>query len=79
MDEAVIMQRLQRIFKDVFEKPDLEITPELDAASLEEWDSLEHISLLEAIQEEFGCRFSLEERLRLFSVAAIVKAIQDKQ
>lgn len=78
MNEQEILHRLQPIFQDVLQQPDLSIQLETDADSLEGWDSLAHISLLESIQQEFGCHFGLEERLNLLSVRAIVQAIQAK-
>lgn len=78
MNEQEVMKRLQDIFRDVLGKPDLIVLPEMDSSNLEGWDSLAHISLLEAVQQEFSCRFGLEERMSLFTVESIIKAIMSR-
>ena len=79
MNRQDVLERLQEVFRDVLGKPELKIKDEMTAANIEGWDSLAHISLLEAIQQEFGCRFSLEERLKLLSVKSLIDAIIFKQ
>jgi acyl carrier protein len=60
MKQAEVIDRLQILFDEVFlESP--KIIPSLTAADVPEWDSLIHISLLVAIEKDFGIRFRTGE------------------
>ena len=54
------LARLQSIFDSIF-FDQVTVTPELSAHDVEEWDSLLHISLVLAVEEEFGIRFRVGE------------------
>lgn len=54
-------ERLQEVFRQVFDDPTLEIHETMDAASLPEWDSLQHITLMIATEKAFGVRFNTSE------------------
>ena len=56
-DGDEIHDRLEDIFRTVFGDPDLVLSPQHSADSIPEWDSLSHITLMVAIEEEFGIRF----------------------
>jgi len=60
MTQSEVLSRLQPIFDDLFMEK-VELTPELTAADVEEWDSLLQISLLLAIEEAFSIRFRVGE------------------
>jgi acyl carrier protein len=60
MNKDEILQRLQGIFDNVF-LDEVRVTPELSAGDVEEWDSIIHVSLVLAIEEEFGLRFRVGE------------------
>lgn len=42
-----------------------------------QWDSLKHMELVFALEDEFGVRFDESEFARLISPAAIARAIED--
>ena len=56
-----IMERLTDVFRDVFDDEDLELREEMVAADLEEWDSLNHVKLVVAIEQRFRVKFSNRE------------------
>jgi acyl carrier protein len=60
MNTDDIYKRLQRIFDNVFME-EVRVTPELSANDVDEWDSVTHVSLVLAIEEEFGLRFRVGE------------------
>lgn len=61
------MDRLKTIFEDVFERPDLEIE-NLTRSNCPEWDSLAHVKLMIAIEEEFNSKFTIEQVSNIKSV-----------
>jgi len=76
MDE--ILTRLQPIFRDVFDQKKLEISRESNAATVEGWDSLTHVSLVLALEQEFKVKFGLGELQELENVGGIVDLIKRK-
>lgn len=52
-----IHQRLQEVFCTVFNDDLLEITPQTTADEVAGWDSVAHINLMFAIEQEFGVQF----------------------
>lgn len=50
-------EQLQVVFREVFDDDGMEITDGMNAADVEEWDSVTHVSLLFAVEERFGVRF----------------------
>ncbi len=48
---TAFIERLQPLFREIL-NPDLVLTEDLDASRVPEWDSLNHISLIVAIEGE---------------------------
>jgi acyl carrier protein len=60
MTQTEVISRLQPIFDDLF-MDKVELTPELSAADVEEWDSLIQINLSLAVEKAFNIRFRVGE------------------
>jgi acyl carrier protein len=73
-----ILGKLQLIFRDVFDDSRLAIGPESNAETVEGWDSLAHINLVSAIEQEFAVRFALGELETLKNVGEMIDLIQSK-
>jgi len=67
-----IFKEVQEIFKDIFDEPDLTIDHSTNADTIEDWDSLNHINLVSAIEKEFKIRFALGELNELKDVGAMI-------
>jgi len=61
------------IFKDIFENDRLEITEKTTAADIEEWDSINHIYLIVAIEKKFKKKFTTTQIQNWKSVGDILK------
>lgn len=61
MTNREIFTRLEAVFRDVFDDEDIRLSPDTTAADIEDWDSIEHINLVGAVEDEFGIRFSMGE------------------
>ena len=72
------MERLQEVFREVFANDDLDICPATTAADIDEWDSLMHVNLLLAVENEFAIRFSSSEVSSLKNVGELAGMIQRK-
>ena len=73
-----ILEELQPIFQDVLDQPDLVITPQSNAQTVEDWDSLAHVNLVTAIEKHFKVKFALGELQELKDVGDMVTLIQRK-
>ena len=56
-----ILEDVNSIFRDVMENDSLVITRETTSAHVEEWDSLNHIQLVVAIEKHFKLKFAAAE------------------
>ena len=54
-----IIERLDDVFRDVFDDDTLEVDENTTADDIEDWDSIEHITLIGAVEDEFKMRLSL--------------------
>jgi len=72
-------QKLQPIFVEVFGISPNEYRDDLDSDSLEAWDSVQHLTLVLALEQAFRVRFTPENISELKSVPAIKAALEDKE
>ena len=75
MREEEIYERLTEIFQDVFDDDDITISAETTAEDIEDWDSLTHITLVSAVENEFGIRFTMGEVSTMKNVGEMVGII----
>lgn len=61
MNREQIKGRLTRVFHDVFDDDSIVLTDATSAKDIEDWDSLEHINLIGAVEKEFRMRFTVRE------------------
>ncbi len=78
MKEQKIYRRLEKIFMEVFDLDDVDIDANTTADDIDEWDSLEHINLIEAVEEEFGMKFKMGEVSTMKNVGEMVKIIEER-
>lgn len=74
----MIKEMLQDIIRYVFDDEDIVIYDDMTAKDLEDWDSLMHMNLIIAIEENFHIKFTLEEIVELNSVIRIIQKIEEK-
>ena len=75
MDTREIFERLDRVFQDVFDDVTIHVTPKTTADDIEDWDSLEHINLISAVEDEFGIRFKMGEVSSMKNVGEMASII----
>ena len=77
MKDADIDAGLKAIFSTILGVPLESVNDGLSTASCAKWDSLNHIHLVNAIEEEFEITLEFEDQMRMLSFAlasAIVRA-----
>jgi len=70
-----ILQQLTQIFRDVFDNQKLVITENTTAADIKEWDSLNHIQLVVAIEKHFKIKLTQQEIQKWKSVSEISASV----
>ncbi len=78
MSREEIFLNVQEIFRDIFDEDDLEIQESTSSDEIEDWDSLNHINLVSAIEKEFKIRFALGELQSLKDVGAMIDLMEKK-
>ena len=75
MTHEALMSDIQDIFRDNFDDDSLVITRETTADDIEDWDSLEQINLLTAMEKKFGIKFTLDDVRGLANVGDMADLI----
>ena len=78
MNTEQIYSELTEIFHDVFEDQSIVPTPQMTAGDVKDWDSLNHINLIVAIEARFKIKFKTAELESLRNVGQLVDAISQK-
>src|ERR1019366_5926794 len=73
-----LQAEVQEIFREVFDKPDLVITRESKASTVDDWDSLAHINLVMAIERKYKIRFALGQLKELENVGDLLDLLRTK-
>jgi acyl carrier protein len=75
LDEKTVYDRLESIFREVFDENNITISSNTTAADINGWDSFGHLNLIVAIESSFGMRFAITETADIQSVGDIVDII----
>ena len=77
MSNAEIFEKLTEIFRDVFDDEEIAISASTTAADIDGWDSLTHITLLAAVEDEFDVKFSMKAVQHLQNVGELAALIAE--
>ena len=75
---SLLLERIRGIAADILEVPAASITTESSPESVASWDSVRHLNLVLALEEEFGLQLDPEEIDRMHSIGEIVAALEGK-
>lgn len=78
MDNKEILKKINQIFIDVLDDEDIVINEETKADDIDDWDSLNHIHLVVAIEKSFKIRFNSEEIQQWNDVGDMIKNMKEK-
>lgn len=76
--ENQILARVEAIFRDIFDNEALVVSRATSAVDIEEWDSLNNINIIVAIEKEFKIKFILSELVSLKNVGEMIDLIGEK-
>jgi acyl carrier protein len=82
-----VFERVQRVATDIFNVPAAQIVPAATPEMIEGWDSLQHLNLVVALEQEFGLQFTAEdveqlqtpeENEEMITIGLLVKVLESK-
>ncbi|MEF9865155.1 MAG: acyl carrier protein [Oscillospiraceae bacterium] len=76
MNKQDILAAVEEIFRDNFDDDTLCLTRETCADDIEDWDSLEQINLLTAIEKKFSLKFKLDDVRGLKNVGDLLDLVE---
>lgn len=78
MDRDEAYKKLDKVFQDVFDDDSITVNDNTTAADIEDWDSLEHINLIVAVEKAFGMKFNMGEVNTMKNVGEMVDIILER-
>lgn len=77
MNKTDIDAQMREIFSAVFNQPPDSFTNNFSPDTCSKWDSLQHIHLVNAIDEEFGIKLTIEQQMQIMSFDLAVEVVQE--
>ena len=71
MNQENILVDLRTIFARVLKRDDLDLQPATTMDDIEQWDSLNHAMLIDAVEKQYNIKFDLMDMLSMQSVGDI--------
>ncbi|MBQ3934813.1 MAG: acyl carrier protein [Clostridia bacterium] len=78
MTEIEVFTRLNKVFRKVFDDNSIVLSRNTTAKDIEDWDSIEHITLIGAVEKEFGMRFQMKEVSSMKNVGEMADIIRSR-
>lgn len=76
MERNEILAKLQEIFKEELDNDALVIDEQSNAQNVDGWDSLSHIQLISAIEDEFNISFTSKEIMNWKNIGEMMDSIE---
>ncbi len=78
LTEQAVYERINTICQDVFDDDTLTVCATTTANDVADWDSLEHIRLIAAVEREFGMRFKMGEVSSMKDVGEMASIVLER-
>lgn len=75
MTREEVFEKLNQVFQDVFDDDEVQVDDNTTSGDIEDWDSLEHINLIVAVEKEFGMKFNMGEVTTMKNVGEMADII----
>lgn len=73
------LSRVRNIFSDIFQIPLEQVRPDTSPDNIANWDSLQHLNLVLALEQEFNVQFTPEEIEQILSVELAAALLDEKR
>ena len=78
MTREEVFEKINEVFRDVFDDESITVTDETTSDDIDDWDSLEHINLIAAVEQQFGIKFSMGQIVTMKNVGEMVNIIESQ-
>lgn len=78
MNKLQIFSKIASICTQIFGEGTV-ITEKTSASDIEKWDSMNHVTLIAAIEKEFGLTFDIMEIISMTTIGDFVDCVDKKQ
>lgn len=75
MTREEVYERLNNVFREVFDDDSIELCDETTSDDIEDWDSFEHINLVVAVEDEFSFKIPMGKVITMKNVGEMVDII----
>lgn len=78
MSKEELFEQLNEVFRDVFDDEEIVVSEATTADDIEDWDSLEYINLIVAVEKKFSVKFNMGEVNSFKNVGEMADKILEK-
>jgi len=78
MEKSEVLEKVNEVFIDILDNEDIVLSYETTANDVDDWDSLNHIQLVVAIEKKFKIRFTSQEIQSWKNVGEMLDCILSK-
>jgi acyl carrier protein len=76
---ASTFEQVRTVASDIFGIPPEKITAESSPETIENWDSMQHLNLVLAVEEKFGVQLDPEDIEQMKNIGAVAKLVENLQ
>ncbi len=70
-----VLERLAKVFQQVFDHDPSQFSERTTPEDVPRWDSIGHMNLVGAMEQEFGQQFDIDEIMEMENVARILQIL----
>ncbi|MBQ9610613.1 MAG: acyl carrier protein [Lachnospiraceae bacterium] len=75
MTRKEVFEKLNEVYRDVFDNADIIVGDSTTASDIDGWDSLMHITLISEVEDAFGVHFEMKDVTKMQNVGEMVNKI----
>lgn len=75
MEREEVYERLNNVFREIFDDDSIVLNDNTTSDDIEDWDSFEHINLVVAVEEEFSFKIPMGKVVTMKNVGEMVDII----
>jgi acyl carrier protein len=78
LPEDVLLTDITGILRDIFDEEDLVVTPAFSRQDDENWDSMNHLNIVFALESKYRIKFGVVDIEEIQTVGDMIRLIQKK-
>jgi acyl carrier protein len=78
MTREEVYSKINEVFQNVFDNEDITVNDTTTSDDIEDWDSLEQINLVVAVEKKFNIKFNMREVNKFKNVGEMVDIIMTR-